>query len=282
MQRKTASTFLGLFLLTRPENGALAFGGTLIGARLAGAAVLDGRVLLAALGMSLLVLSADAINDAFDVAIDAVNRPYRPIPAGRVTVRQAVALAAALDLIGVALLLFISPLVGLIGAAAALLNVLYSWKLKGVVFVGNAVIAALIAAPMAVGGLSIGLWGALTVPVLIALFFSLGREILMDARDREGDAHGGARTLAVHIGQRPAVALAGLCFGVALVLGLIPGLTGAFSRAYLVLMLIGAGVMVYLFLHSWRGHTPADLEIGVVGSKAVLLLALIALALAPL
>lgn len=281
MRSNSVSTLLGLFLLTRPENGLLAFGGTLIGARLAGAAALDGRVLLAGAGISLLVLSADAINDTFDVAIDAVNRPYRPIPSGRVTVRQALALALALDVAGIGLGLLVSPLVGLVGAAAAALNILYSWKLKGIILAGNAAIAALVVIPLVVGGLSIGLWGALTVPVLTALFFSLGREILMDARDREGDAHGGARTVAVHLGQRPALALAGLCFGVALTLGLIPGLTGTFSRAYLILMLIGTALMAYLFLRGWRGRTPADLEVSVVGSKGVLLLALVALALAP-
>lgn len=51
---------------------------------------------LIALVSSLLYLSGMVLNDVFDVEVDAVERPHRPIPSGRVSLRAATILGAVL------------------------------------------------------------------------------------------------------------------------------------------------------------------------------------------
>lgn len=75
-------------LLGRVSNLPTVWSNVLAGATLSGAASLPASVpLLAALilAISLLYLAGMYLNDAFDRQIDALERPERPIPAGRVT-----------------------------------------------------------------------------------------------------------------------------------------------------------------------------------------------------
>ncbi len=72
-------------------------------AGLVGGALFDapGRFALAAAASCLLYLAGMASNDIFDRAEDAKARPFRPIPSGRVSLRNAVALTILLTVSGV-------------------------------------------------------------------------------------------------------------------------------------------------------------------------------------
>src|SRR5688572_5293000 len=64
----------------------------------------DGRIgeFLAVLGASTcLYLGGMVWNDLFDRDVDAVDRPQRPIPSGRVPLRHAVVIGTALMLVGI-------------------------------------------------------------------------------------------------------------------------------------------------------------------------------------
>ena len=74
-----------------------------------------GQFLLLLGSSSCLYLSGMAFNDIFDREVDARERPSRPIPSGRVSIRSAVALALSLMILGVLL----GALVGLPSLAIA-------------------------------------------------------------------------------------------------------------------------------------------------------------------
>ena len=65
------------------------------------------------------------LNDVFDAQLDAVERPERPIPSGRVTLSQASTLGVGLLASGTALAFFYSPATGGIAALIAGLAVFY-------------------------------------------------------------------------------------------------------------------------------------------------------------
>ena len=76
------------------------------------------------------------LNDVFDAQLDAVERPERPIPSGRVTLSQASALGVGLLVLGIALALFYSPATGGIAALIAGLAVFYDRFGKHVAWFG--------------------------------------------------------------------------------------------------------------------------------------------------
>jgi len=105
MSRSTSR--LRIYLrLGRVSNLPTVWTNVLAGAALAGAALEPGSLALLGLAMTLFYVGGMFLNDAFDRAIDARERPERPIPAGLVSAREVFAvgfglLGAGLGLVAV-------------------------------------------------------------------------------------------------------------------------------------------------------------------------------------
>ena len=204
----------GLLRLLRPLNAALCLAGVALGALLAagpeafsGSSL--GRVLLAMVSAAFVGGAGNAINDVYDLEIDQVNRPQRPLPSGRVTPRAARRLWRGLTALGVGLGLLVSPLHGGLAAGTAALLWAYSTRLKGSPGWGNLAIACVLGLAILYGGLVPGAGpGAAWLGVAFASLTTLAREVVKDVEDTTGDAAAGARTLAVRWGPRRTSALA--------------------------------------------------------------------------
>lgn len=194
--------------------------------------------LRAALVVWLVVLYGFVVNDYFDMEIDRLSKPERPIPAGRTAPATAVWLALALALAAQVWALTLGPL----AAGVALINLLvcaaYSAWLKNTVLIGNAAMALLDATIVLYGSLALGMppRAAWIAAGLFALFF-FGYEILKTVADREGDGRAGLRTVATRLGARWSVRLFQLVaalFNLAAVALWASGLaSGAFLAAFL-------------------------------------------------
>jgi HAD superfamily hydrolase (TIGR01490 family) len=99
---------------------------------------------LAALAFCLCSSAIYAVNDTADLERDRAHpkKRHRPLPAGRVSVRAALALAAALAAAAAATALAAGAMVLTIVAAYAVMNILYSFALKNFVILDVFVIAA--------------------------------------------------------------------------------------------------------------------------------------------
>lgn len=168
------------------------------------------------LAVFLITGAGNTVNDYYDAAIDAVNRPGRPIPSGRVSRAGAVRYAAVLFVAGSLAAVPAGPVPVLIAAANSVLLWLYAARLKREALVGHFAVAYLAASTFLFGGAAVGLAGLERV-LPLALITALGtvaRELLKAAEDIEGDREGGARTFPVRFGVRPTVRLA-LAFAIA-------------------------------------------------------------------
>ena len=166
----------------------------------------------AAGGVGLNIFS-NALNQVHDLDIDRINRPERPLPAGRLTVGQARSTAAVALLAGLLAGALVNRTLLLIFAAAALCTWLYSapparLKLRGLW--GNAAIAAARGVLVPVAG-----WAAvapLDAPdpwaagAVLGLFL-LGAASTKDFEDVQGDRAHGAATLPVRLGPARAAAV---------------------------------------------------------------------------
>ena len=207
--RPARTTLRGLVRLVRPLNVVLFLVGVALGGLLAGgadgfAAPHAGRLALACVSAALIGAGANAVNDAYDLAIDLANRPDRPLPAGEATVGAAWALWAATTVLGVGLGATVSPLhLGIAGASAAVLWAYSAW-LKRLPFVGNLAVAVVLGLALLYGGLAVGGWWGAAVGAAFAFWTTLAREVVKDVEDVAGDQLGGARTLATTAGPRAA------------------------------------------------------------------------------
>jgi geranylgeranylglycerol-phosphate geranylgeranyltransferase len=192
-----------LYRLARPFNaisGALA---VFLGGYVARTGAWD-KVAMAALVTLLMTGAGNAWNDYLDVEIDKINQPHRVLPSG--LVKPQVAWIFALVLTGLALVIaaFINLPAFIVALLAATILLVYSWKLKSTVLVGNATVAAMSALSIVFGGIAAGN----VVPTLLLAFIVavaiMGREVLKTLADYEGDLRQRVRTISTAWGRRPA------------------------------------------------------------------------------
>lgn len=202
--------------------------------------------------------AGNAVNDYYDAEIDAVNNPERPIPSGRLSRRAAALVSVVLFVAALALTVaLLPPLAVGIGVVNLVLLVGYSSHLKRKPLVGNAAVAYLTGSAFLFGGAAVEGVEFTVVLFALAALSNLGREIVKDVEDIEGDAEGGARTLPVVRGERVALAVASAAVGVAVVLSPLPYfLFESFEVAYLVAVGVADAVFLGGTVLSWR--SPAD------------------------
>lgn len=246
--------------LARPLNVLIAAITVLVGALASGPLHQGLPLLLACLVAALVTGGANAINDVYDVEIDRINKPRRPLPSGRLNRAQ----AAAFGAVFLAMALAISPFLGPWGLCIALfvtfLLVGYSARLKRTPLWGNLTVALAAGLAFLYGGIAVDRpWPAL-IPAGFAFLFHLGREILKDSQDVAGDRVAGARTLPTRVGVPLALKWAGLVFTLLILTTPLPYLVGHYSLAYLVIVVLGVDIpLVYVIVSSQRDQKPDHL-----------------------
>ena len=193
--------------------------------------------------------AGNAINDYFDSSIDAINRPDRPIPSGRITRTCAFRFSIVLFAAGIITSYFIGsdhiPL--LIAAFNSILLYFYASYLKRKVFVGNFSVSYLTGSTFLFGGAA---YGGKGIQVTFILFFlsmlaTFAREIVKTIEDIEGDRKDGATTLPIMIGEKGA-AYAACAFGLlAVILSPLPYLMTLFNEYYL--FFVGIADVIFLY-----------------------------------
>ncbi len=229
--------------LVRPLNCLFTGVAVLIGAivTFGGCGLPGGTVLMAFAVAALIAGGGNAINDYFDRKIDKINRPWRPIPSGRVTARGALKIAQILFVLGIVLAIFLNLYCILIAYLNSLVLILYAWGLKRRGLVGNLSIGYLVGSTFLFGGLAVGTLGSgslipieLLVLVFMAALSTVGRELVKDIEDMRGDRKLGFRTFPLCYGKRKAAALAAFFIGAAIILSPLPYSLGIFDWPYLV------------------------------------------------
>lgn len=209
--------------MIRPLNATVAGCAAIIGYLMATGTLVSGAVILF-LVVFLVTGAGNAINDYFDVEIDRINRPERPIPSGAASAKGVFVYSSILFVAGITLSLLTNPFCVAIAVANSILLIWYAAILKRTPGAGNAAISYLTASIFLFGGAYAGPDGLLllTPLALITFFAMLAREIWKDAEDLEGDLAQGADTLPIRIGVYPAIRLGFLFLAGAIFASLVP------------------------------------------------------------
>ena len=194
------------------------------------------------------------INDYYDIEIDKINRPERPIPRGSITLNQAKFLWIGTTLIGIALAIIHSLLfqIGFLNVALAVFFAFIGWLYaawgKKAGFIGNIIVSV---------SFSIGLiYGAVlnnsNVPSYVYFFFLTSffllrsREVIKGCEDVEGDKKEGVKTIAIRIGTKKTT-LFSLIFGIMAIIFFILPLFTPILNPLLFLISMSFGLVVVAF-----------------------------------
>jgi geranylgeranylglycerol-phosphate geranylgeranyltransferase len=222
--------------LSRPHNMLVAAFGALAGFVISGGREFE-AVWPTAVFTGLVTGAGNIINDYYDVQIDRINKPRRPLPSGRMSTKTAIALYVVASVLVIAGAFALLPLdvAALVVAWQAALYIYAVWA-KRVFVLGNVLVASIASSAFLAGGLLTGNAAAVAVPIGIAFVFVLSRELVKGAEDIEGDRTAGVDTAAVVVGTgRTIVWAATLMLGLAALIPL-PTLVGYYGSYYLLVM----------------------------------------------
>jgi geranylgeranylglycerol-phosphate geranylgeranyltransferase len=249
------------FELMRPVNLGIVF------ATIAGASVLAKPsgwdwllIVVAAFAGALIAGGGNAINDYFDLKIDKINRPTRPIPRGSVSLGEARKIWIYTSGLGLLLSLFLGIWNLLIAVVWVEGLYVYSRSLKGSILVGNLAVAAMTGLAFPFGAIVAGRADLGVYPGIFAFLANLARELLKDVEDVDGDAAVNAETLPVKHGPEAGLLASSIAIGVLVLASFIPFIAGVYNYIYLTfIMLVNLG-FAYVVISMWYDSTLSNLK----------------------
>jgi 4-hydroxybenzoate polyprenyltransferase len=216
--------------------------------------------------------ASNALNQIYDLDIDRVNKPKRPLPSGRMGMRDAWMFTRASYAVALILAWFVAPEgrheCFWIVLAAAIITVLYSVppaRTKRLGIWANLTIAVPRGVLLKVAG-----WSSVKTIVgaepwyIGAIFglFLLGASTTKDFADMEGDARGGCRTLPIIYGVRRAAWMISPSFVVPFLMIAVGARTGVLTGNFVLLQALAAVMTLYgVYVCYLMLRRPEDLAI---------------------
>lgn len=199
-------------------------------------------------------------NDYFDIDVDRVNHPERPLPSGRISTAEVIILTIAFTLGGLASAFALGVPTLMIAVLLWVDGILYNWKFKESGLPGNVMVALPVATTFVAGGVSVGQLsnGLVWAFGAFAFVFDLAEEIANGAMDVEGDRLRGSRSLAIMKGKKFALGVAGLLYAVCIALSFVPYLLGWLGLTYLVLIILTGMAVAYFVYRLLKSGTPPE------------------------
>jgi geranylgeranylglycerol-phosphate geranylgeranyltransferase len=225
---------LRLMIVLRPHNVAAAVLSVAVGYALSGSVHWPWLLLAAA---AFATAAGNTINDIYDIDIDRVNKPRRPLAAGALSVRAAVGQYILCIAAAICFSLFLPLAEALWIAVWIVLLHVYSWRLKRMYLAGNILVSLVAASGFLLGAHAGGNLTAGLIPAAYTFLFVMGREIVKDTDDIEGDKACRATTFPIIAGRRPALVTALVLFLALCVSFPLPSFLGHYRMAYGLIML---------------------------------------------
>ncbi len=228
--------------------------------------------LIGSLMAAVLNAASNALNQIYDLEIDRVNKPKRPLPSGRLSLREAWTFTWVTYAAAFALAWFVEPRgrheCFWIVVIAAIITVLYSvppFRTKRLGIWANVTIAIPRGVLLKVAG-----WSSVKTvfglePWYIGAIFGLfllGASTTKDFADMEGDARGGCRTLPIIYGVRRAAWMISPSFVIPFLMISVGTFAGVLTGNFVLLQLLALVMTVYgLYVCYLMLRRPEDLAV---------------------
>jgi len=205
--------------------------------------------LIASLSGAFIAAYGNIVNDLFDIEVDRISKPLRPLAKKTVSRSTAVIAAMFCAIIGLALSYFVHILAFGITFSVIIALFAYTPIFKGESYFGNILIAVVSSLAFLIGGLAVDKPFGAAILVLFAFLMHLGREIIKDIQDRAADSAFGYRTGAVRYDIRLSRGLSALILAILLAATFIPTIIGLYGYGYLIVVIIGVDLILVESIH---------------------------------
>jgi geranylgeranylglycerol-phosphate geranylgeranyltransferase len=257
---------IGYLKLTRSLNNLIAALSVLVGALVAGdiedayASFNWWAVAFACISAFFISGGGNCINDFFDMEIDKINKPFRPLPKGEISKEASLWFSLFLFFVGFGLSLFIRASSVIIATVAIMFLILYGRSLKRKLFWGNFMVSFVSALAFLYGGITTKDFSLSLIPAVFAFLFHMGREIIKDIQDLKGDLFLNVSSLPIRFGIRFSLIFTTVIFSFLILLTSLPYLFDIFSLSYLIMVILGVDlVLLYVLWSMWKEPSTSNL-----------------------
>ncbi len=217
--------------------------------------------LFAGLSSGFTASAGNIINDIFDIEIDKVNRPDRPIPSGKILYKEALVIFFIFLLLSFIFSWFINLPAFTIVVATTFLLFLYSKYLKRIPLVGNAVVAFLTGLVFIYGGVAVENPVTAVIPALFAFLINFTREIVKDMQDVEGDKKVGINTFPIKFGNKKSKHLILVVTLFLILYTIYPFITQLYRiEFFIVVMIVVNPLLIYSLKILYKNDSPESLN----------------------
>lgn len=253
---------LAIFQLIRPVNFFITFFVIIVAVIISGENFGNKSIIfLTALSGALTASAGNIINDFFDINIDKINKPNRPLPSNKINKKEALFVYFFFFTTSIIISSFINIESFLIVFSANILLFFYSYKLKRILLVGNLTIAFLTGLAFVYGGVSAGNIKAVIIPALFAFLINLIREILKDIEDVTGDLSEKIVTFPAEYGIRISKKVILFVTVFLVIFTLIPFAFEIYKIEYFILvMIIVNPLLIYSIKNLFNNHSEKNLN----------------------
>ena len=199
------------------------------------------------------------INDIYDIEIDKVNQPERPLAKQIISINSALSLSLILLLIGLTSSLLISYYNIIITVIFSFLSWFYNiWgKKQGII--GNSIVASSMSIPFIFGGVITGNISLLVWSIsLIAFLSGMGREIIKTIADIKGDKIKGIKSVSIQFGSRNAMLIACGFIIISILISFIPIYLNLIQIYYIPLLIFTDLILLYSIFVLSKNYSKSE------------------------
>jgi geranylgeranylglycerol-phosphate geranylgeranyltransferase len=249
--------------LIRPVNFIITAASIYVSCLLAGGTQEQFLVMFfASLGGACIGAGGMVINDYFDIEIDKINKPHRPLASGAIAPYDALMFYGGISGIGLIMSAYSTRTALIIAFVAVPVIFLYSQRFKSTPLIGNLLVGTLTGVAFIYGGAAVENISRAIMPAVFAFLINVGREIIKDMEDVEGDSKNNANTYPVQYGMKKAGMLATGFLAAVILSTIVPFVIGMYGIAYFVTVTAGVNAVIVGVVYSlWKDQSSKNLNV---------------------
>lgn len=240
---------IGLIEILRPINLIITFASIFVAGLICSKSQNDlSYIFYAAITGALVGSAGNVINDFFDIEIDKINRPSRPLPANKITPKEALILYFILNMLAIILAIKINILSIIIVVVSIVTIFFYSYNLKKIPLVGNFVVSFFTGLAFVFGGAAVGNISDSIIPAVFAFLINMIREIIKDIEDIDGDVKSGVITFPAKYGIKKSIRLMIVLTFILLFATIIPFAINFYKIEYFIIVMLTVNILLVYFV----------------------------------
>jgi len=248
---------MGYFTIIRPVNCAITFISVLVGAWIGRSLVISPQLILAGMIGFVVCGFGNIVNDLYDIEIDRINNPNRPLPKGIVSKGIIQLLAILLSVISILFSISLGTIPFILVLAVVILLFLYACYFKRTI-AANIIISFITALSFVFGGIVVRNPACL-YPFFFSLFIHMPREIIKDAIDVNGDRAHAIKSFPILLGKKRSLNISAMFLGTLCILLPLPYIMNTLGLRYIIIVTLFAyPIVIYCILRLLK--TPIESE----------------------